>query len=103
MREILLYHGSKEEVVYPEIRITRYTKDFSWGFYCTNNYHLAFSGACIGLSGAYLSLIYTPLWVEGMIAGRGWIALALVTFGTWRPFRVFLGAYLFGEIGRAHV
>ena len=57
---------------------------------------LAFSGACIGLSGAYLSLIYTPLWVEGMIAGRGWIALALVTFGTWRPFRVFLGAYLFG-------
>lgn len=57
---------------------------------------LAFSGACIGLSGAYLSLIYTPLWVEGMVAGRGWIALALVTFGTWRPFRVFLGAYLFG-------
>lgn len=57
---------------------------------------LAFSGACIGLSSAYLSLIYTPLWVEGMIAGRGWIALALVTFGTWRPFRVFLGAYLFG-------
>lgn len=57
---------------------------------------LAFSGTCIGLSGAYLSLIYTPLWVEGMVAGRGWIALALVTFGTWRPLRVFLGAYLFG-------
>ena len=57
---------------------------------------LAFSGACIGLAGAYLSLVYTPLWVEGMVAGRGWIALALVTFGTWRPFRVFLGAYLFG-------
>lgn len=49
-----------------------------------------------GFPAAYLSLIYTPLWVEGMIAGRGWIALALVTFGTWRPFRVFLGAYLFG-------
>lgn len=59
---------------------------------------LAFSGACIGLSGAYLSLIYTPLWVEGMVAGRGWIALALVTFGTWRPLRVFLGAYLFGAM-----
>ena len=43
MREILLYHGSKEEVVYPEIRITRYTKDFSWGFYCTNNYQQAYS------------------------------------------------------------
>jgi simple sugar transport system permease protein len=57
---------------------------------------LAFSGACIGVAGAYLSLVYTPLWVEGMVAGRGWIALALVTFGTWRPFRVFLGAYLFG-------
>ena len=42
MNEILLYHGSKEEVVYPEIRITRYTKDFSWGFYCTNNYQQAF-------------------------------------------------------------
>lgn len=57
---------------------------------------LAFSGACIGVAGAYLSLIYTPIWVEGMVAGRGWIALALVTFGTWRPGRVFFGAYLFG-------
>lgn len=45
MREILLYHGSKEEVVYPEIRITRYTKDFSWGFYCTNNYQQAYRWA----------------------------------------------------------
>ena len=45
MSEILLYHGSKEEVVYPEIRITRYTKDFSWGFYCTNNYHQAYRWA----------------------------------------------------------
>jgi len=57
---------------------------------------LSFSGACIGAAGAYLSLIYTPLWVEGMVAGRGWIALALVTFGTWRPLWVFFGAYLFG-------
>ena len=53
-------------------------------------------GALCGLAGAYVSTVYTPLWVEGMVAGRGWIALALVTFGTWRPFRVFLGAYLFG-------
>ena len=45
MSEILLYHGSKEEVVYPEIRITRYTKDFSWGFYCTNNYQQAYRWA----------------------------------------------------------
>ena len=45
MREILLYHGSKEEVVYPEIRITRYTKDFSWGFYCTNSYQQAYRWA----------------------------------------------------------
>jgi hypothetical protein len=45
MSEILLYHGSKEEVVYPEIRITRYTKDFSWGFYCTNSYQQAYRWA----------------------------------------------------------
>ena len=45
MSEILLYHGSKEEVVYPEIRITRYTKDFSWGFYCTSNYQQAYRWA----------------------------------------------------------
>lgn len=45
MSEILMYHGSKEEVVYPEIRITRYTKDFSWGFYCTNNYQQAYRWA----------------------------------------------------------
>lgn len=55
-------------------------------------------GALCGLSGAYLSLVYTPLWVEGMVAGRGWIALALTTFGTWRPARVLLGAYLFGGV-----
>ncbi|MCL1962379.1 MAG: ABC transporter permease [Desulfovibrionaceae bacterium] len=55
-------------------------------------------GALCGLAGAYLSLIYTPLWVEGMVAGKGWIALALTTFATWRPARVLLGAYLFGGV-----
>jgi general nucleoside transport system permease protein len=53
-------------------------------------------GALCGLAGAYLSTIYTPLWVEGMVSGKGWIALALTTFATWRPARVLLGAYLFG-------
>ena len=55
-------------------------------------------GALCGLSGAYISVIYTPLWVEGMVAGKGWIALALTTFATWRPARVLLGAYLFGGL-----
>jgi simple sugar transport system permease protein len=55
-------------------------------------------GALCGLAGAYLSVVYTPLWVEGMVAGKGWIALALTTFGTWRPLRVLLGAYLFGGV-----
>jgi ABC-type uncharacterized transport system permease subunit len=55
-------------------------------------------GALCGLAGAYLSVVYTPLWVEGMVAGRGWIALALTTFATWRPARVLFGAYLFGGV-----
>lgn len=55
-------------------------------------------GALVGLSGAYVSVVATPLWVEGMIAGKGWIALALTTFATWRPARVLLGAYLFGGV-----
>ena len=55
-------------------------------------------GALCGVSGAYLSVIYAPLWVEGMVAGRGWIALALTVFATWRPARVLLGAYLFGGV-----
>ena len=59
---------------------------------------LLFGGACCGLAGAFLSLVYTPLWVEGMTAGRGWIALALTTFATWRPARVLIGAYLFGGV-----
>jgi general nucleoside transport system permease protein len=57
-----------------------------------------FGGACAGLGGAYLAVAYTPLWVEGMTAGRGWIALALVVFATWRPWRVLAGAYLFGGV-----
>ena len=55
-------------------------------------------GALCGVSGAYVSVVYTHLWVEGMIAGKGWIALALTTFATWRPARVLLGAYLFGGV-----
>jgi len=59
---------------------------------------VAAGGALCGLAGAYLSIIYTPLWVEGMVSGKGWIALALTTFATWRPARVLLGAYLFGGV-----
>jgi len=55
-------------------------------------------GALCGLAGSYLSVVYTPLWVEGMVAGKGWIALALTTFATWRPARILLGAYLFGGV-----
>ena len=63
-----------------------------------------FGGACAGLAGAQLSLVYTPQWVENMTAGRGWIALALVVFASWRPWRVLAGAYLFGAvtIGQLH-
>jgi ABC-type uncharacterized transport system permease subunit len=59
---------------------------------------VVFGGAMCGLAGAYVSTEYTPMWVEGMVAGRGWIALALTTFATWRPARVLLGAYLFGGV-----
>lgn len=55
-----------------------------------------FGGGCAGLAGAYLSLAYTPFWAPGMTAGRGWIALALVVFASWRPFRAYAGALLFG-------
>lgn len=63
-----------------------------------------FGGACAGLAGAQLSLVYTPQWVENMSAGRGWIALALVVFASWRPLRVLAGGYLFGAvtIGQLH-
>jgi ABC-type uncharacterized transport system permease subunit len=57
-----------------------------------------FGGTCAGLGGAYLSLAYTPMWTENMAAGRGWIALALVVFATWRPWRVVAGAYLFAAV-----
>ena len=55
-------------------------------------------GALCGMAGAYRSGVYAPLWVEGMVAGRGWIALALTVFATWRPARLLLGAYLFGGV-----
>ena len=58
-------------------------------------------GALCGVAGAYLSVVYAPLWVEGLTAGRGWIALALTTFAIWRPARVLLGAYLFGGVTMA--
>jgi simple sugar transport system permease protein len=57
-----------------------------------------FGGASSGIAGAYLSTALTPMWAEGMSAGRGWIALALVVFGTWKPWRVMAGAYLFGTV-----
>jgi simple sugar transport system permease protein len=75
---------SAHAIGYPVIRI-RY-------------FAVLFGGAMAGLGGAYLALVYTPLWVEEMTSGRGWIALALVVFATWRPARVMLGAYLFGGV-----
>ncbi|MCB1993055.1 MAG: ABC transporter permease, partial [Geminicoccaceae bacterium] len=57
-----------------------------------------FGGLAAGLGGAFLSLAYTPMWIEQMTAGRGWIALALVVFAAWRPLRVLVGAYLFGGV-----
>ncbi|OWV97316.1 ABC transporter permease [Rhizobium sp. R72] len=59
---------------------------------------VAFGGAMAGFAGAYASVVYTPLWADGMIAGRGWIAIALVVFGTWLTGRIFLGACLFGAV-----
>ncbi len=58
-----------------------------------------FGGAMAGLAGGYLSLAYTPLWTENITGGRGWIAIALVVFATWKPERILLGAYLFGGVG----
>jgi len=59
---------------------------------------IAFGGACAGLGGAYLSLVRVPQWTEGMTAGAGWIALAIVVFASWKPWRLLLGAYLFGGV-----
>ena len=77
-------HDSAHAIGYPVLRIRTLAT--------------LFGGALAGLGGAYLSLAYTPLWAENMTAGRGWIALALVVFATWRPGRVLAGAYLFGGI-----
>lgn len=77
-------HDAAHAIGYPVIRI-RYMATL-------------FGGAMSGIAGAYLSLAYSPMWVEGMSAGRGWIALALVVFATWRPMRALFGAYLFGGI-----
>ena len=59
---------------------------------------IMFGGACAGLGGAYISLVRVPQWTEGMTAGAGWIALALVVFASWKPWRVLIGAYLFGGV-----
>jgi simple sugar transport system permease protein len=62
---------------------------------------IAFGGLMAGFAGAYASTVYTPLWADGMIAGRGWIAIALVVFGTWLTGRIFFGACLFGAVSLA--
>lgn len=77
-------HGAAHALGYKVIRI-RYLA-------------VLFGGAMSGIGGAYLSLAYTPMWAEGITAGRGWIALALVVFATWRPARVLVGAWLFGGV-----
>jgi general nucleoside transport system permease protein len=77
-------HDSAHAIGYPVLRI-RFLA-------------VLFGGACAGLAGAFMSLAYTPLWIKEMTAGRGWIALALVVFASWMPWRVALGAYLFGAI-----
>ena len=77
-------HDAAHAIGYPVIRI-RYLA-------------VAFGGMMAGLGGGYLSLAYTPMWIEQMTAGRGWIALALVVFAAWRPLRVLIGAYLFGGV-----
>ena len=76
------------------------TSAHSIGYHVIRIRYLAtlFGGAMAGVGGAFLSVYFTPLWVEGMVAGRGWIAIALVVFATWRPFRVLVGAYLFGGV-----
>jgi general nucleoside transport system permease protein len=77
-------HASAHALGYPVLRIRLFA--------------VMFGGACAGLAGAYLPLAYTPFFIPGMTAGRGWIALALVVFASWRPDRLVLGAYLFGAV-----
>ncbi len=69
----------------------------------TRYFAIMFGGAMAGLAGGYLSIAYTPLWTENMTAGRGWIALALVVFASWRAERIMLGAYLFGFASIMHL
>jgi simple sugar transport system permease protein len=77
-------HASAHALGYPVLKIRTYA--------------VLFGGACAGLGGAYLPLAYTPFWISGMTAGRGWIALALVVFASWLPGRLVIGAYLFGAV-----
>jgi simple sugar transport system permease protein len=77
-------HASAHALGYPVLRIRLYAT--------------LFGGACAGLAGAYLSLVYTPFWTSGMTGGRGWIALAIVVFASWMPYRAAAGAYLFGGL-----
>jgi general nucleoside transport system permease protein len=84
LRAVGASHDSAHALGYPVVRI-RYLATM-------------FGGALGGISGSYMSLAYTPMWAENMTAGRGWIALALVVFSTWRPGRLLFGAYLFGAI-----
>nr|WP_249790113.1 ABC transporter permease [Bradyrhizobium yuanmingense] len=77
-------HVSAHALGYPVLRIRTFA--------------VMFGGACAGLAGAYLPLAYTPFFIPGMTAGRGWIALALVVFSSWRPGRLVIGAYLFGAV-----
>jgi ABC-type uncharacterized transport system permease subunit len=77
-------HASAHALGYPVLRIRLYAT--------------LFGGACASLAGAYLSLVYTPFWTSGMTGGRGWIALAIVVFASWMPYRAAAGAYLFGGL-----
>jgi len=77
-------HASAHALGYPVLRIRLLA--------------VLFGGACAGLAGAYLPLAYTPFFIPGMTSGRGWIALALVVFASWRPARLVIGAYLFGAV-----
>ena len=77
-------HISAHALGYPVLRIRMYA--------------VMFGGACAGLAGAYLPLAYTPFFIPGMTAGRGWIALALTVFASWMPSRLVIGAYLFGAV-----
>jgi general nucleoside transport system permease protein len=77
-------HTSAHALGYPVLRIRMFA--------------VMFGGACAGLAGAYLPLAYTPFFIPGMTAGRGWIALALVVFASWLPGRLVIGAYLFGAV-----